>query len=197
MLAPKLYTHRHEGAALVVGYAPSVHAEVAQARRLRPGAALLGVKYAAVLFREIEHVWTQHVEQADDIREKVARRIFIHSRKPAHQRRWLARPNQSRPDYYWPSLSWVNGGSGFAAGLWARHGMGFEEVILCGVPLEPGGYAREIGEFKATRGAGGSFVNFPALERWRAAIASFVAQGRTAGITSMGGWTRSVLGAPA
>ena len=190
-----LYGGRHEGAALVIGYAPSVHAEVAAARALRPGAVLLGVKYAAVLYQEIEHVWTQHLEQAADIRARANRAIFIHARRCGDQRRRIRRGRDADVDYVWPGLRWAAGGSGFAAALWARHGMGFEEVILCGCPLVPGGYADEIRSFKTMYGP--SFVAPHALHRWRAVIMGFINDGRAAGITSMSGWTRSALGAPA
>jgi hypothetical protein len=181
-----------------VGCATSVKADVAAARVLRPGAVLLGAKYAVVLYQEIEHVWTQHIEQAADIRARAGRRVFIHSRSRIHQRRRLPGLPEKGVDYVWPTLEWVNGGSGFAAALWARHGMGFDEVILCGVPLDPGGYAPEIAAFKAMRGDGGkSFVDTRALARWRDVVAAFVANGRAAGITSMSGWTRGVLGMPA
>jgi hypothetical protein len=192
-----LYQGRHEGAALVVGYAPSVRADVAAARALRPAAVLLGVKYAAVLYQEIEHVWTQHIEQAADIRARAGRRIFIHSRGRLYQGRRYQRVNESDVDYLWPQLRWAAGGSGIVAALWARHGMGFSEAILCGCPLEPGGYVEDIQCFKQPRGAEGSFVDPRPLERWRASVREFVSNGRAAGITSMSGWTRATLGAPA
>jgi hypothetical protein len=192
-----LYAERHEGAALVVGYAPSVHEDVAAARRLRPTAPLLGVKYAAVLFQEIEHVWTQHIEQADDIRARAGRRIFIHSRGRLYQGRRFQNVDESDVDYLWPGLRWTAGGSGIVGALWARHGMGFSEVILCGCPLEPGGYAPEIQQFKTPQGESGSFVDARPLERWRESVRRFVRDGRAAGITSMSGWTREALGTPA
>lgn len=75
--------------------------------------------------------------------------------------------------------------------------MGFDEVILCGVPLDPGGYAPEIAAFKKPAGdRGQSFTDLPVLERWRGVIAEFAATGKTAGIRSMSGWTRDALGAP-
>lgn len=181
-----------------MGYAPSVHADVDAARRLRPAAPLLGVKYAVLLYQEIEHVWTQHIEQAPDIRARAARQIFIHSRRHRDQRRRVALGREAAVDFVWPQLAWIYGGSGFTAALWARHGMGFDEVILCGVPLEAGGYTPEILPIKPLRGDGGrSFVDPPALTRWQRVIEGYVKDGRAAGITSMSGWTRSILGAPA
>jgi hypothetical protein len=160
-----------------------------------------------VLYPEIEHVWTQHLEQANHIREKAGRRVFVHSRQRVHQRR-RAPPgtmasmvftagNERDIDFVWPELRWVHGSSGFAAGLWAHHGMGFSEVILCGIPLEPGGYTPEIADWKKQQGDNGaSFVDTYALMRWREGIMKYVEDGRASMIRSMSGWTASVLGVP-
>jgi hypothetical protein len=184
----------------VVGYAPSVYQDVEAARRLRPDAVMLGVKYSCALFPEIEHVWTQHLEQAKDIRAKAGRPVLIHGRPARFQTRrirWVTAGRDSDLDFTWPELRWVYGGSGFGAALWARHGMGFDEVILCGVPMEHGGYAPEIAAFKRPHAdRGRSFADVSQLERWRAAIGEFAAQGKTEGIRSMSGWTRDALGAP-
>jgi hypothetical protein len=162
---------------------------------------MLGVKYSCVLFSEIGHVWTQHLEQANDIRAKAGRRVFIHGRPNRMQTRrirWLAPGKNSDLDYLWPDLGWVYGSSGFCAALWARHGMGYDEVILCGVPLDPGGYAPAVTAFKKPQGERGtSFADHETINRWRGVIAEFTAQGKTAGIRSMSGWTRDALGAPA
>ena len=198
---PSTYTLKHSGAALVVGYAPSVREDVEAARRLRPDTTLLGVKFAAVLYPEIEHVWTQHIEEANWIRDSVApRKVYVHARKRVHQTRtvrWMTAGNEADLDYVWPDLHWVSWSSGFAALLWARHGMGFDEVIACGIPMEPGGYCEEIAKIKPTMGDGGkSFVDTGALMRWRDGVRQFIREGKTQGITSMRGWTREALGAP-
>lgn len=161
---------------------------------------MLGVKYSCAMFAEVDHVWTQHLEQARDIRAKAGRPVKIHGRPSRFQARRLVciTPGTEKDlDFVWPSLRWVYGSSGFGAALWARHGMGFDEVILCGVPMVPGGYAAEVGAFKRPNGdAGKSFADLPVLERWRGVITEFITQGKCGGITSMSGWTREVLGAP-
>lgn len=196
---PQRYAAKHDGAALVIGYAPSVHVDVEAARRLRPDAAMLGVKYACVLYQEIAHVWTQHLEQAPDIRAKAGRPVLIHGRSRQLQRRrltWIP-GRDSDLDYVWPDLGWLCAGSGFSAALWARYGMGFEEVIMCGIPMSDEGYAPAMAGVKRARGDGGrSFAEPSALARWRGEIAAMAAKGITAGITSLSGWTRDTLGAP-
>lgn len=197
---PQRYAVKHGGAALVVGYAPSVFQDVEAARRLRPDAVMLGVKYSCVLYPEIGHIWTQHLEQAPDIRRKAGRDVIIHGRPKSLQTRrirWVSAGKDSDLDFAWPELHWIYGSSGFGAALWARHGMGFDEVILCGVPMERGGYAPEIAAFKKPQAdRGRSFAEAAVLERWKGVIQGFVADGRAAGIRSMSGWTREALGAP-
>lgn len=199
---PERYSIKHSGACLLVGYAPDVHSDVAAARALRPEAPMLGVKYAASLYPEIEHVWTQHLEQADEIKRRAGRRIFVHARPRGMQRKWgsiyVFGKNDIGIDYEWPELAWVGASSGISAAMWARHGMGFDEVILCGVPLEPGGYAQGVAAFKPIKGDGGkSFVDTGALKYWRECVEVYRKQGKTEGIRSMSGWTREALGAPA
>lgn len=184
----------------MVGYAPTVFQDVEAARRLRPDAVMLGVKYSCVLYREIDHVWTQHLEQAPDIRQKAGRPVIIHGRPRVFQTRraiWFSAGKDSDLNYTWPDLRWIYGSSGFGAALWAKHGMGFDEVILCGVPMERGGYAPEISAFKKPQAdRGRSFAEDAVLDRWKGVIYGFIADGRAAGIRSMSGWTREVLGAP-
>lgn len=200
LLMPAAYPRKHSGACLVVGYAPDVHVDVARARELRPGVPMLGVKYAACLYQEIEHVWTQHLEQVEAIRSRAGRPIFVHARPKGNQRKrsFTAIKLAEDVDYVWPNLAWVGASSGFAAALWARHGMGFDEVILCGVPMEHGGYCDEVGAFKKLyRREATSFVPESSLNHWYDSIRNYIATGKTAGIKSMSGWTSRVLGSPA
>jgi len=177
-----------------------VRADVEAALALRPDATLLGVKYGAVLYPEIEHVWTQHLEQAPLIRERVGRPVFIHARRKVNQHLrglWFTAGKESDLDYVWPSLHWVSWSSGFAALLWARHGMGFDEVIGCGITLDPGGYCPEVAAFKKERGdRGKSFVDTHALESWRRGVINFRREGKTQGIFAMSGWMGRAMGAP-
>jgi hypothetical protein len=192
------YPHRHHGAALVIGYAPSVHADVKEARRLRPEATLLGVKFACVLYAEIEHVWTQHVEEAHAIRKAAGRRIYIHARNLQRKfTRNITQNDVAEIDYLWPDLHWAAWSSGFAALLWARHGMGFDEVIGCGITLDPGGYCEEIAAFKPTLGDyGASYADRQSIDHWRQGIIHYRNRGKTAGVYAMSGWLGREMGAP-
>jgi hypothetical protein len=187
---PEHYSVKHSGACLVVGYAPDVHSDVARARAMRPEAPLLGVKYAASIFPDIQHVWTQHLEQSALIKARAMTPVYVHARQPSAQKRRGRAP----AGFDLPELDWVAGSSGFAAGLWARHGMGFDEVILCGIPLDGKAYAAPVAAFKREFDEPGWTA---ALKHWRESIDAFMRKGLTAGIRSMSGWTRDVLGAPA
>lgn len=176
--------------ALLAGYSPEARDEVAQAQRLYPGAALVGCKFAGVLFGGIEHIWTQHLEQAPAIRQRTGRPIVIHARPKILQKRWITAGYSRDADYVWPDLHWLEGGSGFAAALWARHGMGFEMVVMCGLHYDSAPYDPAVADFKPATTTGKQ------LARWRELITGFIADGRAAGIYSMGGWTRQALGGP-
>jgi len=177
-----------------------VRADVEAARALRPDATLLGVKFACVLYPEIEHVWTQHIEEAPEIRLRAERTIYIHARQKVNQTRrmrWITAGDEANIDYVWPDLHWVSWSSGFAALLWARHGMGFDEVIGCGITLDPGGYCDEIAAFKPTQGdQGKSYANRDALNTWRCGILNYKREGKTQGIYAMSGWMSAAVGAP-
>ena len=194
---PQRYSVKHSGVCLVVGYAPDVRSDVERARALRPDAVMLGVKYAACLYPEIEHVWTQHLEQAVNIKERAPRPVSVHARPKGMQKKWsiyVFGKTDDGVDYIWPELDWVCGSSGFAAALWARHGMGFDEVIMCGLPMQDRDYIADVASFKPMLPE----ENFrPAIKHWHNSIAVIKARGQTAGITSMSGFTREALGAPA
>lgn len=207
---PQRYPERHKGTALILGAAPSVFEDYAAARALRPDADVLGVNHAASVFPEIRHVWTQHQEIAGDIKAK-APGVKVHAKMNFMPRKGGfiyfggSVDDVKSIDYEWPDLAWVTGSSGFAAALWARHGMGYDEAILCGVPLSPDStsYNDEYRKFSREKWARD---DSPGAEKW-ARVANFqtwheriemhIAGGKAAGIASMSGWTREKLGAPA
>lgn len=187
MPAIQLQPVRNGGCAIVCGAAPSVFDDLALALRMRPDAVVMGANYAATYIPEIAHTWTQHADQAGNIKEAAGRQIFVHSFIRKHD------GELADVDYLWPSLSWVGGSSGFSAALWASHGMGFDEVIMAGSPISvddlaytdrlPERWHRERHKRTSTLG-------------WQAQIAKFQMQGITGRIRSMSGWTRDTLGFP-
>lgn len=172
---------------------------------------MLGANFAASVVPGIEHVWTQHIEIAAKIKEEAPHRVFVHSRPRFFQTKsgggaWftgVSKEQEDNVDYLWDLLGWVGGSSGFAAALWAKHGMGFDEVILAGVAMgESRAYAKEYDA--VTRHANRppahdfntNFASPDSVEHWLACIRNFIRQNKTNGIYSMSGETRRILGVP-
>ncbi len=200
---PVEYTDRHRGCAIVCGAAPSLLEDLKQAKALRPDATVLGVKFAATIVLEIEHVWTQHGELALKIKEAVNRPIKIHARprkfKKATIGGWfLPTPNQAWQaiDYVWPELNWAFGSSGTAGAMWAKHGLGFDEVIMAGIQLSVDNLGYADGYGQQTNRSDGKFAMPEHVEHWLQLLKNHRDNGKTKDIYSMSGKTREVLGAP-
>ena len=201
---PVQYDSKHGGCAIVCGSAPSLHEDLAKAKELRPGATILGVNFVGLLVPEIEHIWTQHNEFAHKIKDKTGRPIKVHTRPKEYRSPggglWFnLAPDISweQVDYVWPDLYWVNGSSGVAGAMWAKHGMGFDEVIMAGIQLSSSSLTYTP-EYAATQfnGNGINFAGQHNIEHWQACLLSHHDKGLTKGVYSMSGYTRSLLGAP-
>jgi hypothetical protein len=83
-----------------------------------------------------------------------------------------------------------------AGGLWAKHGMGFNEVILAGVPLSVNnlGYSDKYTS-KPTKD-GGNFAEWNQVEHWAEILRGHKERGFTEGIYSVSGETNKILGMP-
>jgi hypothetical protein len=79
--------------------------------------------------------------------------------------------------------------------MWARHGMGFEEVIMAGITLSgddqkyaqgyPNKYSQHAGYARADQ-----------IDNWFRVLKRHQEEGLTMGIYSMSGRTKDLLGAP-
>lgn len=193
---------KHGGCAILCGASPSLFEDLEAARQLRPDATILGVKYAASLVPEIEHIWTQHGEMTLKIRAAANRPIIVHARPKTLQTAkgtvWhipYKKEAYQAIDYIWPSLSYAVGSSGVAGALWARHGMGFDEVIMAGIGLSSrlatyaAGYPNKLSQ-------GTAYARTDQIDNWVRILRRHQEDGRTNGIFSMSGRTRDILGAP-
>lgn len=192
------YSLKHGGCAIVIGAAPCVFEDLEAARALRPDAVLLGVNNAAAMVDGIEHVWTQHGDHAEQFKAN-APHIKVHARPrtvrsgsglwffPVSAHLWKS------VDYEWPSLSWVSGSSGVAGALWAKHGMGFNEVIMAGIPLSGFDYAAAYPS-EPTKATG--WAEPHQLKIWLDRLQEHRSAGRAHWVFSMSGATREILGAP-
>lgn len=198
---PIEYTQRHGGCAILCGAAPCLLDDLQKARELRPNADILGVKFAACVVPEIKHVWSLHADMAGKIKEKAGHEVFVHCRPRRHQTKtsmWFSPVKDehwAQVDYVWPDLWWASGSSGIAGALWAKHGMGYDEVILAGIPLKVGdrGYVAGYGQ---TGRHNGDYARDDQIDTWYRAMKKHHAEGKMAGIYSMSGSTRTILGAP-
>lgn len=190
------YTERHSGTAIVCGAAECLHDDLAKARAMRPDAMLLGCNMVPALIQDIKHAWVQDAPKVGLlIKSRIPDDVKIHTAKqvsPGMEAIYYA-------DYVWPDLQWVCGTSGFSAALWAKHGLGFDEVILAGVPLSKTMFAYadsypapgNLGKDKVPAGYSEELI-----EHWLGHIKNHKLNGKTAGIFSMSGSTMQILGYP-
>ena len=199
------YTVKHGGSVIVCGGAPCVFEDFEKAKELRPDADVVGANFAVKLFPEIVHVWTQHNDVGKELKDSVDRTIFVHARPakirsgtggnmwllpvPAHKWAYI--------DYEWPEFGWFNGSSGVAAGLWAKHGLGYDEVILCGCPVSKDTNKYHEAYEEGTRHKkGADWAKKSSFAHWQQSILKHKENGKTQGIYSMSGFTKGVLGEP-
>jgi len=184
---PKRYEVRHRGVAIVCGGAPCLFEDLESAKKLRPGAEILGVNTIAKLVKEIKHVWTQHNNLAGVYKATIGRDVKVHARSNVMG---------NEVDYVWPELNWVSGSSGVAAAMWAKHGMGFDEVILAGVPLSLDKLLYVDGYPTKPTKEGDRFAEEYQVDHWLAMLRSHIRDGKTDGVYSMSGETSKLLGMP-
>jgi hypothetical protein len=185
------YPHRHSGSVVVAGFANTLQDDLARVADKRPGLPIIAVNKAAEHIkafavysfhfdREKLGLWA--AEQKKRFGEGVA--IFGPGKKD-----WLAHNQRNYPyvDYWAPGTA-NQGSSGWCAARLARM-LGFDEIILCGIPIE-----------------GRRYADRSPARYWQAGDTNAVAQFRKAiaadtdnhkGVYSMSGWTRDLLGVPA
>jgi hypothetical protein len=186
------YPVRHSGSVLVLGHGFTLHDDYARARLLRPDAHVIAVNKAAVEYRA-DHLFSWHNERgklaswAKQQHERFGPGAIVHS-TPGRNRETgvLLEPPPNRPevDYWWPGA--LAGGSSSWMAVRMAVFMGYEERILCGVPLSIGGYADGI--------MARDFMREKVVEHYRAGVAKDTAY--HAGTYSMSGATREILGEP-
>jgi len=196
-----IYTKRHSGVAIYCGSAPCVFSDLEEARSLFKSAPVYGANYTASMIPEIEHVWSQHDDQAQKIKDDAGRQIYVHTRFCMSMGRgdlWKlkhCREAYDAVDYIWPDLEWVSGSSGVAGAYWLRHGMGYDHVIICGAPLdiECLEYSKEYPGYR--KGKGKPCTKKQNMQEWLKVLKRNVGP-RTEGIYSMSGATQRILGGP-
>jgi len=183
------YTKRHAGPVIVAGGAACLHDDIAAARSLRATAPILAVNRAGAIIPNVLGMVTAHGDKADlyDIPHGVPFHDY-----PSDQRAITRR--HSRIDYLWHGPTAAVGTSSLCAVLVAL-AIGFDEVILCGVPLMktgyvPGSLAMPTEFTDNTRKDTGT------LQTRRDAWSRFKAAGNLPRVYSVSGVTREILGVP-
>lgn len=137
------YPERHSGPVLVCGNAWTLHDDYASAVEIFGSVPVIAVNGAAGQVKAFA-LFTQHPRKFPRWikmqRDRFGDDFTTHA---AGNREWatkLGKPlSHEYVDYWWPDAT---GGGTSAWGARRMAGMmGFDTVILCGAPLEPGGYA--------------------------------------------------------
>lgn len=179
------YDVQHKGSVIICGSAPCVFEDLEKAKRLRPDAEIVGVNNAGAMIPEIKHVWTQHNKLSKEYKENAD--VKVHGRSNILGDR--------HTDYIWPKLNWVCGSSGVGGALWARWGLGFDEVIMAGIPLNSKNtlYSEKYPS-KYTKKHG--FADKHQILNWLNHLMLHQKNEKTIGIYSMSGETMRILGEP-
>lgn len=183
------YPHRHGGAVVIAGFASTLQEDLARVHAARPGLPIIAVNKAAEHIKAFA-VYSFHFERDKlGIWSRVQRERF----GPAAvfgpgKKDWLEHNQRNYPyvDFWAPETA-CQGSSGWCAVRLAKL-LGFEERILCGVPIEPRRYADKT----TARYWQNSKTN--AVATFRRHIEKDTAYHD--GTYSMSGWTRELLGEP-
>lgn len=187
------YARKRSGLCFVVGTAAAALQELERAISLcaRPW-SIIGVNRAVEVIDEaFAMVTADSLHRAPNVPGKEMHR-FAH----------VGNEMTIQPGYHYiwrgPRSASI-GSSSLPAALIARHGMGFGEVVLCGVPLDRSGHypgyqpqGAQTDEFNNDGPARNGLLD-TRRAKWR----QFHADGSLQGVTSMSGFTRQLLGAPA
>lgn len=179
------YPFQHHGPVLVCGNAWCLMEDLLAARKIPrlEKAPIIGVNGTSYHLR-LDFLFSQsHLDKFP--RWKAAQRR-LHSDFTCHTTGSGAAADKFPfIDYWWKDTA-GQGTSTWAARKLARF-LGFDEVVLCGMPLEQGGYYKGK-EFAK------HFYQQPKINFYRQGVEKDIDW--HGGCSSMSGWTRELLGAP-
>lgn len=130
---------------LVVGSAPCLFDDVREALKLRPFAEVMAINGAGAALEHIDHLLCGHEEKCSFFvaaRKKAfpnAPPVRVHANTMDHRRNEMAHMFPEVTDW-WPFEKGIGATSASKAAKIAKYYLGFEEVILCGSPLDDSGY---------------------------------------------------------
>lgn len=201
IVTPSSYSVQHEGTLLVLGSAEGGLEELDTVRECRPEASVMSIGHAAGMTKA-DFVMTDHYEVHSELRALQDR---YHTEYSTHCTRASGWQKYPAVDYWWdlPRAIATSAESAIDIGL----AMGFDEIILCGCPLEGGtiqhpkqrekdgdiwppprdlrAHGRKLGEETSDEILATFRRNFLLLaDKWLGHV------------FSMGGYTQSILGSP-
>ena len=179
------YSSRHSGPVLVCGNAWRLHEDLAEARKLFPQAPCIAINGAAKEVKAFAlYSWHPHRFTKAPFSWIEKQRAYFGSGFSVHG----ARPYPDMPwvEHWWHPTKKGGGGSAWGARKMAWL-MGFETVVFCGCPLEPGPYV-------GNHGLGGFMMQADIVQTYVDQIKAD--KDWHEGARSMSGATRNILGAP-
>lgn len=184
------------GTLLIVGSAPCVFEDFEHAKGLRPYCDVLLINGAAQLFETAQHVLAGHGEKAALF--MAARRARFPNAPPVYvhaSRRGGTDPKDVT--HIWENVS--TGGTSAWKAVRIGKAMGYEELILCGCPIDDSGYAASESDGIAHSckriGHGERYGTNRMYHNYRRTFA-IRANGEGRGVYSMSGYSRELLGPP-
>ena len=179
-------SYLHTGTVLVCGNAYCLHDDFQRAREIYPSVPAIAVNGAAGEVKAFA-LFTQHPRKFPQWialqRERFGDDFTTHAAGKAHLKSKFGHVERMPwVDYWWEGVA-SGGTSGWGARRLAGL-MGFDLVILCGMPLDKGGYS--------TGKMAKDFQNPAVVEHYRRMILRD--RDWHSGVRSMSGWTAEVFG---
>lgn len=182
------YPHKHSGPVLVLGNAYCLDDDYKRAREIFPDAPVIAVNGASAYTKAFA-LFTLHAAKFPkwiEAQRKFGDDFTTHSAGTPRDRTQLGKLKEYKPwvDYWW-QYGCGGGTSTWGARRIAKY-MGFDLVVLCGMPLCRGGYSNGL--------MARHFMKDPVIEHYRSQV--LLDEHFHEGVVSMSGWTREVFGSP-
>ena len=194
-MAERIYPRRHRGTALIVGSAACVFDDIRNAKV--PDPVYIGINEGVGVVPCL-HLVTQHPEHIQK---------FLKLHREAHPGHpdpvvHCPAPTETEERLYgeWVDFWWNDAripATSAAAGIVVTVGMGFSPVVLCGCPLNGGGYYRPVEDVPGDPRIGLREPGDDLLEAYQARFKAVFSRLTYRHVRSMSGFTREVLGGPA
>lgn len=191
------------GTLLVVGSAPCLFDDVERARKLRPAAQIMLVNGACTALEDAEHVLSGHSYKAEEF--AAARNKKFPLAPPWRLHATITQKHLAGAGAVFPSVTdwwdktYCHGATSIAKATdIGLRGLGFDEVILCGAPMDGSGYFPGEG----TRTIDCHRIGDPAKQQMRAIdgyrrkFRDTFAPKMKGRLFSMSGFTREIVGEP-